>query len=131
MDTIVVWADSSVVECLPKDQYSLRFNCLCHGILLWKWALHIHLAPAAYISIMLLRPVKKGAKCTAETTNKCWPWSKHLCWKTCFCWIRLCLLHQVVALCCAINITMVVAVISAFLPIILAHILSGIGYENE
>ena len=30
---------------------------------------YIHLASAAHISIMLLRPVKQGAKCTAETTN--------------------------------------------------------------
>ena len=29
-----------------------------HDILLWRWALHLHLAPAAHISIMLLRPVK-------------------------------------------------------------------------
>ena len=30
----------------------------------------MHLAFAAYISIMLLRPVKWGAKCTAETTKQ-------------------------------------------------------------
>ena len=51
------WQDSSVVECLPKDWEVCGSN-LCHGILLWRWALHLHLAPAAYISIMLLRTVK-------------------------------------------------------------------------
>ena len=29
-----------------------------HGILLWRWALHLHLAPASYISIIPLRPTK-------------------------------------------------------------------------
>ena len=53
------WQDRSVVEYLHKDwKVSASF---CHGILLWRWALHIHLAPAAYISIMLLRLVKQGA----------------------------------------------------------------------
>ena len=51
------WQDSSVVECLPKN-WKVRGSNLCHGMLLWRWALHLHLAPAAHISIMLLRPVE-------------------------------------------------------------------------
>ena len=31
---------------------------------------YIYIAPAGHISIMLLRPVKQRAQCTAETTNK-------------------------------------------------------------
>ena len=62
------WHYISVVECLPKD-YEVRSSSLYHGILLRRWALHIHLAPAAHISIMLLRPFKWGAKCTAETNK--------------------------------------------------------------
>ena len=48
---------SAVVECLPKD-WKVCGSSLYHGILLWRWALHLHLTHAAYISIMLLRPVK-------------------------------------------------------------------------
>ena len=57
MYSIQGWQGSSVVECLPKD-WEVCGSSLCHGILLWRWALHIHLAPAANISIMLLRPIK-------------------------------------------------------------------------
>ena len=53
------WQDSSVVECLPKD-WEVSGSNLCHGILLWRWA---------HISIMLLKPVKYRAKCTAETNK--------------------------------------------------------------
>ena len=34
--------DSSLVECLPKD-LEVCGSSLCHGILLWRWALHLHL----------------------------------------------------------------------------------------
>ena len=48
--------NSSVVECLPKDQKVCGSSlCLC---LLWRGALYLHLAPAARISIMLLRLVR-------------------------------------------------------------------------
>ena len=63
------WQDSPVAECLPKD-YNICSSSLCHGILLRRWALHLPLAPTAYISIMLLRPAKRVVKCAAETTNK-------------------------------------------------------------
>ena len=49
--------ERSVVECLPKDS-KVCSSSFYHGILLWRWALHLHLAPAAHISIMLLRPAK-------------------------------------------------------------------------
>ena len=39
----------------------------------WRWALHLHLAPAARVSIMLLRPAKKETKCTAKQTKKMVP----------------------------------------------------------
>ena len=51
----------SVVECLPKD-WKVCGSSLYQGILLWRWALHLHLAPAVHINIMLLRPVKWGAE---------------------------------------------------------------------
>ena len=47
----------SVVECLSMDSEVCGLN-LWRGILLWKWALHLNLAPAAHISIILLRPTK-------------------------------------------------------------------------
>ena len=48
------WLGSSVVERLPNG---CKFcgSSLYHGILLWRWALHLHLAPTAHISIVLLR----------------------------------------------------------------------------
>ena len=69
--------------CKKKAKFSYRLSdpgrtctlraldsSLCHGILLRRWALHLPLAPTAYISIMLLRPAKRVVKCAAETTNK-------------------------------------------------------------
>ena len=50
-ENILVWQNSSVVECLPKD-YEVCGSSLCHGILLWRWALHLQLAPDVHISIM-------------------------------------------------------------------------------
>ena len=52
------------------SQWQSACPSLCHGILLWRSALHINLTPTAHISIMLLRPIKQGAKCTAKTSNK-------------------------------------------------------------
>ena len=48
------WQGSSPVECLPKGWKVCGSN-LCHSTLIWNWALHLHLAPAAHINIMLLR----------------------------------------------------------------------------
>ena len=64
------WQDSSVVECLLNDS-EVCGSSLYHGILLWRWALHLHLASPAHISIMMLRPIKLGAKCTAGTNKQC------------------------------------------------------------
>ena len=36
----------------------------------WNWLENDCLTPVVHISIMLLRPVKWGAKCTTEPTNK-------------------------------------------------------------
>ena len=46
-----------LVKCLSTD-WNVCDSNLCHSTLLWRWALHVHLAPAAHITIMLLRPVK-------------------------------------------------------------------------
>ena len=47
------WQGSSVVECLFKDE-GVCGSSLYHFILLWRWALHLHLPPAVHISILLL-----------------------------------------------------------------------------
>ena len=57
------WQDSSMVERFSKD-WKVCGSSLCHGILLWRWALHLHLASAARISINW-----GPTKCTAETNN--------------------------------------------------------------
>ena len=61
--------DSSVVECLSQDQ-KICGSSLYHSILLWWRALHLHLATAVHISIMLLRPVKQGANAQQKQTIK-------------------------------------------------------------
>ena len=60
---------------LAQGLRCLRFKPLPqHHVV--KVSSSLTLALAAHISIMLLRPVKRGAKYTAETTNKL---SKELC----------------------------------------------------
>ena len=52
-----LWQGSWVVETLSNDRTICSLT-LCNGILLWRRALHLHLAPATHTSIMLLRSAK-------------------------------------------------------------------------
>ena len=63
------WHYSAVVTCLPKDK-EVCSSSLCYGILLRRWALHLHLAPVAII--MLLKP--EGAKCKNNKQHQTLEW---------------------------------------------------------
>ena len=60
------WRGSRVLVQEPRN---LRFKPLPRHLVM-EVSSSLIIAPADYISIMLLRPVKWEAKCTAETTNK-------------------------------------------------------------